>query len=38
MYNDTLKPASRRKPAVALVILLGIHGLFLIILGLIAFF
>jgi hypothetical protein len=38
MDNDTSIPASRKKPAMALVILLGIHGLFLIILGLIAFF
>jgi len=38
MHNDTLTPASRKKPATALVVLLGIHGLFLIIIGLIAFF
>jgi hypothetical protein len=38
MHTDTSKEASRKKLGVALVVLLGIHGLFLIILGLIAFF
>src|SRR5207237_4682242 len=40
MDNDTLIQALRKKPSgkVVVVALLGIHGLFLIILGLIAFF
>ena len=41
MNNDTSLQASRKKPLpgrVIVVALLGIHGLFLIIIGLIAFF
>jgi len=40
MDNDTLIQALRKKPSgkVVVVALLGIHGLFLIIIGLIAFF
>jgi len=41
MENDSLLPASRKKPPpgkAIVVALLGLHGLLLIIIGLIAFF